>query len=59
LDLRDGVGRLWENYLVMGRLKRKEYLLEYATNYFWRTYSQTEIDFVEEREGKLFGFEMK
>ena len=59
LDLRNDVGELWENYLVMERLKRQEYLLEQANNYFWRTYSQQEIDFVEEREGKLFGFEMK
>ncbi len=50
---------MWENYLVMERLKKQEYLLEQANNYFWRTYSQQEIDFVEEREGKLFGFEMK
>jgi uncharacterized protein len=43
----------------MERLKKQEYMLEHANNYFWRTYCQKEIDFVEEREGKLFGFEMK
>jgi hypothetical protein len=59
LDLRNDVGELWENYLVMERFKRQEYRLEHANNYFWRTYSQKEIDLVEEREGKLFGFEMK
>jgi uncharacterized protein len=59
LDLRNDVGELWENYLVMERLKKQEYLCLHANNYFWRTYSQKEIDFVEEREGKLFGFEMK
>jgi len=59
LDLRNDVGELWENYLVMERLKKQEYMLEQANNYFWRTYSQKEIDFVEEREGKLSGFEMK
>ena len=59
LDLRNDVGELWENYLVMERLKKQEYLLEQANNYFWRTYNQKEIDFVEEREGKLFGYEMK
>ncbi|MCX6696532.1 MAG: ATP-binding protein [Methanoregula sp.] len=59
LDLRNDVGELWENYLVMERLKRQEYLLEQGNNYFWRTYNQREIDFVEERRGKLFGFEMK
>jgi predicted AAA+ superfamily ATPase len=59
LDLRNDVVELWENYLVMERLKKQEYMLEQANNYFWRTYSQKEIDFVEEREGKLSGFEMK
>lgn len=59
LDLRNDVGELWENYLIMERLKRQEYLAKPANNYFWRTYSQKEIDFIEEREGKLSGFEMK
>lgn len=59
LELRNDAGELWENYLVVERLKRQEYRLEQANNYFWRTYSQKEIDLVEEREGKLFGYEMK
>ena len=59
LELRNDAGELWENYLVIERLKRQEYLREQANNYFWRTYSQKEIDLVEEREGKLFGYEMK
>ncbi len=59
LDLRNDAGELWENYIVMERLKKQEYRFEQANNYFWRTYSQKEIDFVEEREGKLSGFEMK
>lgn len=59
VELRNDVGELWENYLVIERLKRQEYLIEQANNYFWRTYSQKEIDLVEEREGKLYGYEMK
>ena len=30
-----------------------------AYSYFWRTYDKKEIDLVEEREGKLFGYEIK
>ena len=30
-----------------------------ANNYFWRTYDQREIDLVEERDGKLYGYEIK
>jgi hypothetical protein len=43
----------------MERLKRQEYLDTPANNYFWRTYTRQEIDFVEERQGHLFGYEMK
>lgn len=59
LHMRDDVGMLWENYLVMERIKRQEYLELSANNYFWRTYDQQEIDFVEERGGKLYGYEIK
>lgn len=57
LNLRDDVGRLWENFLVIERLKTQEYRKVYANNYFWRTWDQKEIDWVEEREGRLFGYE--
>lgn len=57
LELRDDVGKLWENFLVGERLKKQEYKRIYSNNYFWRTWNKEEIDWVEEREGKLFGFE--
>jgi predicted AAA+ superfamily ATPase len=59
LELRNDTGELWENYLIMERLKRQEYLGEITNNYFWRTYTQKELDFVEERGGRLYGYEMK
>lgn len=59
LNLRDDVGKLWENFLVVERIKKQSYQKIYANNYFWRTWEQKEVDFVEEREGKLFGFEFK
>ena len=59
LELRDDVGGLWENYVVMERIKKQEYLQILSNNYFWRTYDQKEIDWVEEREGKLYGYEIK
>jgi len=59
LNRRDDVGMLWENYLVMERLKKQHYLSIWSNNYFWRTYDQKEIDWVEEREGQLHGYEFK
>jgi hypothetical protein len=40
-------------------MKRQEYLRIVTNSYFWRTYDKKEIDLVEEREGKLFGYEVK
>ncbi len=59
LDLRDDVGKLWENFLVIERLKTQAYLGIPANNYFWRTWDRKEVDWIEEREGKIFGFEFK
>ena len=56
---RDDVGALWENFLVVERLKLQSYKPIYANNYFWRTWDQKEIDYIEEREGKLYGYEFK
>lgn len=59
LDLRDDVGALWENFVVMERLKKTHYERSFKNFYFWRTYDQKEIDLVEEADGKLAGFELK
>jgi predicted AAA+ superfamily ATPase len=59
LEQRNDVGQLWENFVFVERLKRRTYASLHANVYFWRTYDQQEIDFVEEREGKLFGYECK
>ena len=59
LKNRDDVGRLWENFLVMERMKRQEYTQTIYSHYFWRLTTGAELDLVEEREGKLFGFEFK
>lgn len=59
LSRRSDLEELWENYLVMERIKKQEYQRIRSNNYFWRTYDQKEIDWVEEREGRLFGYEFK
>jgi len=59
LSARDDSGMLWENFLVMERLKKNEYKGVFSNNYFWRTYDQKEVDFVEERDGNLYGYEFK
>ncbi len=59
LSDRDDVGALFENFVVMERLKDNSYKARPGTSYFWRTYDGQEIDLVEERSGKLYGFEIK
>ncbi len=59
LESRNDIGQLWENYMIGERLKYQEYKRITSNNYFWRTYEQQEIDWVEERSGSLYGYEFK
>ena len=59
LDSRTDVGALWENYLASERVKFQNYTQKTVTNYFWRTYDQQELDWLEEENGILHGYEFK
>ena len=59
LEARNDVGELWENYLVTERIKFQNYNQKSVSNFFWRTYDQQELDWLEEENGKLSGFEFK
>jgi len=59
IELRQDVGPLWENFLMVERMKRNSYAKYYAHTYFWRTQTQKEIDLIEEYNGKLYAFEFK
>lgn len=59
IELRNDVGALWENFLITERLKRNHYHRVFTNIYFWRTKQQQEIDYVEERDGVISGFQFK
>lgn len=59
LPLRNDIGALWENFVFMERFKKRSYTKKSANVYFWRTWQQQEVDIVEERDGNLFGYEVK
>lgn len=59
LDSRNDVGDLWENYLASERIKKQNYQKTKTNNYFWRTYDQQELDWLEEKGTALAGFEFK
>jgi len=59
LELRDDVGQLWENFLMLERYKVLKNNGIIATSWFWRTQRQQEIDYIEETDGYLAAFEFK
>jgi len=59
LNLRNDVGQLWGNFMLVERMKRNAFKGQHANYYYWRTYDQKEIDLIEESGGKLRGYEFK
>lgn len=59
LDIRQDVGALWENFCINERLKLISNNQIFANRYFWRTWDGAEIDYVEDRDGMLRGYEFK
>lgn len=59
LNDRNDLGQLWENFLISERIKRNAYANDTASIYFWRLSTGAEIDYVEEKEGRYYGYEFK
>lgn len=59
LYLRNDVGQLWENFLMVERRKINQLANRQVNAYFWRTYDRKEIDYIEEYGGRLAGYEFK
>jgi predicted AAA+ superfamily ATPase len=58
-ELRTDKGALWENLIVSERIKFLNYNQFYGNYYFWRTFKQQEIDFIEEQDGQFSAYEFK
>lgn len=58
-DLRSDLGAIWENFCIAERIKANQRKDLSPNQYFWRTYSQKEIDYLEDRDGRLYAFEFK
>jgi uncharacterized protein len=59
LDLRNDTGGLWENFCIVERMKVNMNRRRFVNSWFWRTYDQKEIDYIEEEGGKLKAVEFK
>lgn len=53
------MGSLWENFLISERLKFNNNNNKNYNSYFWRTTQGQEIDYLEEIDGVLNGYEFK
>ena len=59
LEFRQDVGALWENFMISERIKILNYNRWHGRTYFWRTYQQQEIDWIEEIDGSFSAYEFK
>lgn len=59
LSLRNDQGALWENFCISERYKYNIAHNKKPNVFFWRTYDQKEIDYIEEIDGKIRAFEFK
>jgi len=59
IDLRNDVGAMFENFMILERLKHLEYNGIKPNRWFWRTHDRKEIDYLEEHRGRFNAFEFK
>lgn len=57
--IRADKGGLWENFVIMERIKYNASRKYYCNYYFYRGTNGSEVDLVEERDGKICCFEVK
>lgn len=59
INKRNDVGQLWENFIISERYKYLKNNNIHCNSYFWRTYTGSELDYLEENAGELNGWEFK
>lgn len=59
LKSRDDVGALWENFVLVERLKSHQAAQKYVRSYYWRSRDRQEVDLVEESGEETLAFECK
>ncbi|MDR2395479.1 MAG: ATP-binding protein [Endomicrobium sp.] len=59
LNLRTDIGALWENFCIVERKKLNNNLQKRVNQFFYRTFTGEEIDYIEEYNGTMEGYEFK
>ena len=52
-SIRSDIGGLWENFLIIERIKTLDYAQKLKNYYFWRSYDQAEVDWIEENVSNM------
>lgn len=58
-DSRNDMGQLFENFIIIEKLKQITYKRDNTQMYFWRTKQQHEIDMILVKDNHIKGFEIK
>ncbi len=59
IELRNDTGALWENFILLERLKLHQAQNTYVRNYYWRSRDRQEVDLIEEIGSTTRAFECK
>lgn len=59
VDLRTDLGGLWENFVIVERIKAVQNARRSVRSYFWRTHQKQEVDYLEDSEQGLVAVEIK
>lgn len=59
VELRDDIGKLWENYVVSELAKRRDNHKILGRGYFWRSKSASEVDYLELHNAQISAYEIK
>jgi uncharacterized protein len=59
LEIRNDIGALWENFVLVERLKKHQVEQRYVRSYYWRSRDKQEVDLVEESGTQFEAFECK
>jgi len=59
IEARNDAGALWENFIITERVKTNHYNEKSIRPFFWRSYAQQEVDYVETEADQIRAYEMK
>ncbi len=59
LENRTDTWALWENFLILERMKQNSYNNKFLNSYFWRNYNKQEVDYIEVIWEQINAYEFK